>query len=78
MERHFDGDRDAAIRWLHAHASESHVARLLAEEQGASNEIRCIEIPVYLDPENDPFFGEPASWQQRTKNIGKGRGRTSR
>jgi len=23
VERHFDGDRAEAVRWLHAHASES-------------------------------------------------------
>lgn len=76
VNRHFGGDRSEAIRWLHAHASESQVARLLNKEHAASNGIQCTEIPVFLDPDDDPFFTEPASWRERVARQGTGRNRT--
>ncbi len=33
----------------------------------------CVEVPILLDPESDPFFDEPATtWRQRLAN-GKAR-----
>jgi hypothetical protein len=71
VNRHFGGNRSDAIRWLHAHAAESHVAQLLDEEHAAVNGIHCTEIPVFLDPDNDPFFTEPTSWRQRLQKQRK-------
>jgi len=75
VKRHFGGDRGEAIRWLHAHASESQVARLLNEENAATNGIRCTETPVFLDPDDDPFFTESTSWRERVKKELKDRKR---
>jgi hypothetical protein len=75
VERHFGGNRSAAIAWLHAHAAESQVARLLLEEHAASNGIHCTEVPVYLEPDDDPFFAEPTSWRDRAQKQAKGRSR---
>ncbi len=77
VNRYFDGDRSEAIRWLHAHAAESQVARLLEKEHAATDGIQCTEIPVFLDPDGDPFFSEPASWRERVHKERKGRNRTS-
>ncbi len=68
--------RTDALRWLHAHASESLVARLVNEEHTASNGVACTEISVYLDADNDPFFTEPASWRERVDKQRTGRHRT--
>ena len=76
VNRHFGGDRTDAIRWLHAHAAESQIARLLNEAHAASTGIQCTEVPVYLDPDNDPFFAESTSWQDRVEKQGNGRNRT--
>jgi hypothetical protein len=76
VNRHFGGDRDEAIRWLHAHAAESQVAHLLTDQDAAGKGVRCTEIPIFLDPDNDPFFDEPATWRERVKDGAKGRSRT--
>lgn len=76
VNRHFGGDRSEAIRWLHAHAAESQVARLLEDQQAAGSGIQCTEIPVFLDPDNDPFFDESATWRERVKSVAKGRSRS--
>jgi hypothetical protein len=76
VNRHFGGDRSDAIRWLHAHAAESQVARLVHEEQATADRIHCTEIPIILDPDNDPFFTDPTSWRERVERQGKGRNRT--
>ncbi len=76
VNRHFGGDRSEAIRWLHAHAAESQVARLLDEEHATTDGLHCTEIPVFLDPDNDPFFTESTSWQERVVGQGTGRNRT--
>ncbi len=76
VNRYFGGDRHEAIRWLHAHAAESQVARLLQEEHAAAEAMHCTEVPVFLTPDDDPFFTEPASWRERVHQEGKGRQRT--
>jgi hypothetical protein len=63
VARHFAGDQPAVVAWLHAHAAESLIHRLVAEkldrqiEAGAT----CVaeEIPVILGPDDDPTFDEP-------------------
>ncbi len=76
VNRYFGGDRSEAIRWLHGHAAESQVSRLVQEEHAAADAIHCTEVPVFLDPDNDPFFNEPASWRERVHKETKGRNRT--
>jgi hypothetical protein len=76
VNRHFGGDRSEAIRWLHAHAAESQVARLLEDQDTAGSGVPCTEIPIFLDPDNDPFFDEPATWRERVQAGAKGRSRT--
>jgi hypothetical protein len=70
VARRFGGDREAAVAWLHAHAAESLIDRLVAEkldkqiEEGAT----CVaeEIPIILWPDDDISFDEPEpSWRER-------------
>ncbi len=68
--------RTDALRWLHAHASESQVARLLDEEHATTAGLHCTEIPVFLAADNDPFFTESASWRERVQGEEKDRNRT--
>jgi hypothetical protein len=76
VARHFAGDKQAAIAWLHAHASESEIARLVAErqEQQIADGATCVaeELPVVLWPEDDISHDDSGpSWQQRV-SVGKG------
>lgn len=80
VARHFGGDKQAAIAWLHAHASESEIDRLVSarQRQQIADGATCVaeEIPIILWPDDDISFDETApSWQQRV-SAGKGaRGR---
>jgi hypothetical protein len=64
VNRYFSGDRDAALVWLRARASEKLVDRLL-QETPSEGAVQCTEIPVYILPEDDPTFTEPSTWQER-------------
>jgi hypothetical protein len=64
VSRHFAGDRQAAINWLHSQASERHIDRLVSEKL-ARGEETCVELPVILSPDDDPTFKEPPSWRDR-------------
>jgi hypothetical protein len=75
VNRYFGGDRSEAIRWLHARAAEAQIDRLLKEQDAAGQGIACTEVPVILDPDDDPFFDEPATWRERVRTRAKGRGR---
>ena len=76
VNRHFGGDRQSAIDWLHAHATESEIDRLLQEKQikQIAEGATCVaeEIPISLWPEDDPFFEEP-SWRERVAGARNGR-----
>jgi hypothetical protein len=49
-------------RWLHKHASERQLKRLVSAKLDArianSETCACEELPVVLEPEDDPFFDE--------------------
>lgn len=62
----FQGDAEAAKNWLHLQAAERHIDRL-ASARLASGEETCMELPVLLDPDDDPTFDEPTKWQDRVK-----------
>lgn len=75
VARHFGGDKQAAIDYLHLEAAERKLGELVDAEMQATGET-CIELPVLLDPDADPFFDEPApSWQDRVRTGGRGRSR---
>lgn len=70
VARHFAGDRPAAVAWLHAHAADSLIHRLVSDEldrriaEGAT--CAAEEIPVILDPDDDPTFDDPEPrWRER-------------
>jgi hypothetical protein len=76
VARHFAGDKQSAIDWLHAHASESEIDRLLSERQDKqiADGATCVveELPIMLWPEDDVSYEDPVpSWQQRV-STGKG------
>jgi hypothetical protein len=80
VARHFGGDKQSAIAWLHAHASESEIARLVAEKQARQIEAgaACVaeEIPVILDPDDDISFEDAGpSWRER---VSRGKGTRAR
>jgi hypothetical protein len=80
VARRFAGDKPAAVAWLHAHAAESLIDRLVSEkldrqiEAGAT----CVaeEIPIILSPDDDISFGglEPC-WRDRVSTAKGVRGR---
>jgi hypothetical protein len=80
VARRFGGDKEAAVAWLHAHASESEIDRLVSEKQRKqiAEGAACVveEIPIVLWPDDDiSFDGPEPSWRRRV-STGKGaRGR---
>jgi hypothetical protein len=69
VARHFAGDKPAAIAWLHAHAAESLIDRLVSEklDRQIADGATCVveEIPVILWPEDDISYDAPGpSWQE--------------
>ena len=80
VARHFAGDKQAAITWLHAHASESEIAGLVAEkqEQQIADGATCVaeELPIILWPDEDVSYEDPAPcWRER---VSAGTGARSR
>ena len=68
--RWFDGDEAEMNRWLHKQASERQLERMVSaklDARIAGSEARaCEELPIILDPEDDPFFDEtPRRWAER-------------
>lgn len=64
VAKHFGGDKDSAVQWLHAQSTERHIDRLLSErmaEQLKTQDICCEEIPIVLSPDDDVTF----DWQSR-------------
>ena len=59
--RYFSGSIAECMSYLRRKGAELQIAALADRE-----EMACVEVPVLLDPEDDPFFQEPAAtWQQR-------------
>jgi hypothetical protein len=70
VARRFGGDKEAAVAWLHAHASESEIDRLVSEKQRKqiAEGAACVaeEVPIILWPDDDISFDEPdSSWRRR-------------
>lgn len=71
VARHFAGDRPAAVAWLHAHAAESLIDRLVSEEldwqikSGAT----CVaeEMPIIHWPDDDICYDDAPEpcWRER-------------
>ncbi len=63
--RWFHGDEGEMNAWLHKRAAEAQIHRLAAGKL-AGGEETCIELPVILDPDDDPTFDEtPRQWAER-------------
>jgi len=59
--KYFGGSIAECMAYLRKKGAELQIAAL-AEEEGMT----CVEVPILLDPEEDPFFDEPApSWRER-------------
>ena len=70
--KYFAGSVSECMSYLRKKAAELQIAAL-ADQEG----MMCVEVPILLDPDADPFFEEPVpTWQVRLAN-GKpaGRGR---
>jgi hypothetical protein len=52
----------SAKDWLHLQAAERKIDSLVSEKL-ASGEETCIDMPVLLDPDDDPTFTEPTRWR---------------
>lgn len=72
VNRYFAGDRQSAIDWLHAHACESELMR--AADTKLANGETCVEYPMILDIDNDPFYDDPVpTWESRVSTGRNGR-----
>ncbi len=75
VARHFAGDKPAAVAWLHAHAAESLIDRLVSEELDRQIEggATCVaeEIPIVLWPDDDVSFddGPEPCWRERVSRA---------
>ena len=59
--KYFAGSIAECMSYLRKRAAELQVAGL-ADNAAAA----CVEVPIILDPDADPFFDEPSpSWQDR-------------
>lgn len=68
--RWFGGDEAEMNRWLHNQAAERQIERMVAAELdariAAGETCACEELPVILEPGNDPFFDETSrQWAER-------------
>jgi ribosomal protein S12 methylthiotransferase accessory factor YcaO len=62
--KYFAGSVAECMSYLRKKAAELQIAAL-ADEEGRA----CVEVPILLDPDIDPFFEEPSpTWQQRLSN----------
>ena len=80
--RWFGGDRAEMNGWLHKQAAERQIERLVSAKLDAriagGEESACEELPVILEPGDDPFFDEtPRQWAERvlTPKPGAARGK---
>jgi hypothetical protein len=68
--RWFGGDEAEMNHWLHKQAAERQIERMvsakLAAESADVEACVCEELPVILEPADDPFFNEtPLQWAER-------------
>ena len=68
--RWFGGDRAEMNGWLRKQAAERQIERLVSAKLDAriANGEKCVceELPVILEPGDDPFFDEtPTQWAER-------------
>ncbi len=64
-DKYFAGSIADCMAYLRKKAAELQIAAL-AEEEGMT----CIEVPILLDPDYDPFFNEPVpSWKERVASA---------
>jgi hypothetical protein len=67
-DKHFGGSIAACMAYLRQKGAELQITAL-ADSEGMT----CVEVPILLDPDFDPFFDDPTpTWQQRLAS-GKGR-----
>ena len=60
-DKHFGGSIADCMTYLRRKGTELQIAAL-ADQEGMT----CVEIPIVLDPDCDPFFEEPTpTWQER-------------
>jgi hypothetical protein len=63
-DKHFGGSIADCMAYLRKKGAELQIAALADDE-----DIMCVEVPILLDPDADPFFDEPVpSWQDRIAN----------
>jgi hypothetical protein len=63
--RWFGGDEGEMNAWLHKQAAERQIDRLVSAKLAEGQET-CVELPVILDPDDDPTFDEtPRQWAER-------------
>jgi hypothetical protein len=63
-DKYFGGSIAECMSYLRKKAAELQIAAL-ADSDGRT----CVEVPVLLDPDYDPFFDEPIpNWQDRMAN----------
>jgi hypothetical protein len=77
VARKFAGDKEAAVAWLHAHAAESLIDRLVSGkldqqiEEGATCAVE--ELPIILWPDDDISGDEPKPfWRERVSPRSRG------
>jgi hypothetical protein len=69
--KYFAGSISECMSYLRKKAAELQIAALADQESMA-----CVEVPILLDPDDDPFFHDPpATWKQRLQD-GKPKSRT--
>jgi hypothetical protein len=70
LARWFRGDEAEMNAWLHKQAAERQIERMVSAQLDAriasGEKCVCEELPVILDPADDPFFDEtPRQWAER-------------
>lgn len=62
--KYFAGSVSECMSYLRKKGAERQIVAL-ADQEG----MECVEVPILLDPDDDPFFEEPIStWQDRLAN----------
>jgi len=70
--KYFAGSVAECMSYLRKKAAELQIVALADQE-----EMTCVEVPILLDPDSDPFYEEPVpTWQKRlAKGNPRARGR---
>ncbi len=80
VARHFAGDKQSAVAWLHAHAAESLIDRMVSEKLDRQIEggATCVaeEIPIIVGPDDDIAYDDPEPcWRERVATARGARAR---